>query len=141
AVIVFFRIVEAGENSGNRIIRLLVLDEFEVSADFGRGLIVEADERLVSEQVDRGIGHFEVVRLSSRHIRNVRRRIPLQDVQAGLIQATRWNSSKHAAVAKHPVWLVALQAPGSNGSLMKGNRLPRLSVDCEKSPCRSSSVG
>jgi hypothetical protein len=42
---------------------------------------------------------------------------------------------------KQPEVLVALQAPDRRGSLMKGNGLPLLSVDCEKSPYRSSAVG
>ena len=43
--------------------------------------------------------------------------------------------------AKQPPVLVAEHAPESSGSLMYGNRLPLLSMVCEKSPCRSSAVG
>ena len=43
--------------------------------------------------------------------------------------------------AKHAVWLAAEQVPATAGFLMYGYGFPRLSVDFEKSPCRSSAVG
>ncbi len=57
------------------------------------------------------------------------------------IRPTTPPSWKQAVVTAAAVGVGAVHAPVLCGSRMYGKKLPLLSVDCEKSPARSSAVG
>ena len=69
AVVVLARVVPARENALNRIVRLLILEELEAAAQIAERLVVDADDRLIADQIGRRIGRLVVVGLTRRNVR------------------------------------------------------------------------
>ncbi len=102
AVVVFPRVVPAGNGAADRIVRLLVHEVLAAQPQVPGHLIVGADDGLIAEQRHRVRIGLEVERLARRH-RDIRRREPVQDRHAWSVQPILRNPSEHASVreARH----------------------------------------
>ena len=96
---VHLRVVEARQRPEDGVVRLTPGRVLERPAQRGERLVVDARDRLPGRQALFVPDQLVVVVLS-RHGADVRQRIEVQDVDAGLVEPVRGNPPEHAAVGE-----------------------------------------
>ena len=123
--LVHHRVVEPGQRSEHRDLRLSPRGVLEREAQGLRRLVVELHDGLVGRNALIRPRDLEVVTLPGRNVGQVRHRVLIEDVQADLIQAIGGNLAEHAAVG---VARGAIGIAAGAGDPVVANERPRVAV-------------